>query len=136
MPRKPTIRRKPNLLVLLAFSVGVGVLATGIAQAADNPGEAVVGAHPLVAGGSEKWWRSIWGLDLARKLREWRPKIDVSDDGEGFNIAHPFGRSGPTIQCSSSLPDSAVRSLRAGGGPHIGTYARDTDVFVFVQKRW
>jgi hypothetical protein len=60
----------------------------------------------------------------------------AGEDGEGFNIAHPFGKSGPTIQCSSSLPDSAVRSLRAGGGPHIGTYARDTDVFVFLQKRW
>jgi hypothetical protein len=136
MTSKPNIRRKPSLLVLLAFSVGVGVLATGIAQAADTPGQTKIGTHARAASGNEKWWRSIWGLDLAGKLREWRPMITANDDGEGFNIARPFGKSGPTIQCSSSLPDSAVRSLRAGGGPGIETYARDTDIFVFVQKRW
>jgi hypothetical protein len=136
MPNKPTIRRKPNLLVVLAVSVGVGVLATGIAQAADNPGKDAPQSYNRAAGGSETWWQSIWGLDLGRKLREWQPKITVNDNGEGFNIAQPFGKSGPTIQCSSSLPESAVRSLRAGGGPHIATHARDTDVFVFLQKRW
>ena len=107
-----------------------------IAQAAGNPGQNAAGAQAGIAGGSEKWWQSIWGLDLAHKLREWRPMITVNDNGEGFNIAQPFGKSGPTIQCSSSLPDSAVRSLRAGGGPHIATHARDTDIFVFLQKRW
>ena len=136
MPRKSTSHRKPNLLVLLTLTVGVSVLATGIAQASERPDAVPFGADSRTAGSSEKWWQSIWGLDLSRKLREWQPKITVRDEGEGFNLAHPFGKSGPTIRCSSSLPDAALRSLRANGDPRFQTLGQDTDIFVFLQKRW
>jgi hypothetical protein len=60
----------------------------------------------------------------------------VQEDGEGFNLARPFGKSGPTVQCSSSLPDSVWRGLRAGAAGQTGPLAGDTDVFLFLQKRW
>ncbi len=134
MPSKTTPHRKPNLLVLLALLAGAGVLTTGLAQAAQPQDARHQGSG---AAGGEKWWQSVWGLDLAGKLKQWRPKVTLNNDAEGFNLARPFGKSGPTIQCTSSLPDSVQHSLRAGGNSQIGALgATDTDVFVFLQKRW
>jgi len=136
MTFKTTSYRKPDLLLLLTFCIGVGTLVSGTAQAADAAGLSSSWKDGRVVAGSEKWWQSIWGLDLARKLKDWRPKVTVREDGEGFNLARPFGKSGPTIQCSSSLPDSVQHSLRAGGDTEIGPVAGDSDVFLFLQKRW
>lgn len=124
--------RKPNLLVIIALFVGLGVVATGVAQAA-----APIGTRATRdLEGSEKWWQSIWGLDLARKLKEWRPSITVEKDAEGLNLARPFGKSGPTLQLSSSLPDSVLRSLHASGVRELGASGTNTDLFLFLQKRW
>ncbi len=123
---------KPNLLLLVALAVGLGVFASGVVQAA--PPMAARAAAAMDS--SEKWLQAIGGLDLARKLKEWRPRIRVQKGAEGLNLARPFGKSGPTIQCSSSLPDSAQRSLRAGGGNRIGGRGSNSDLFLFVQKRW
>lgn len=133
---KNTPSRKPNLLVLMAFFVGTGVLTTGMLQAAPLNNTARADQQNREAAGVERWWQSIWGLDLAGKLKSWRPKVTWQNDTEGFNLARPFGKSGPTVQCSSSLPDSVQYSLRAGGDRHIGGLGSDTDVFVFLQKRW
>ncbi len=124
--------RKPNLLLLIALFVGLGLLFTGLAQAAPGAHTSAVSAHTQ----AEQRWHSIWGLDLARKLREWRPSIRVSDDAEGLTLARPFGKSGPSLQGTSSLPDSVKRSLRAGGGQRFGAYLGDSDLFLFLQKRW
>ena len=122
--------------MLLALIVEVGVLATGPVHAA-QPHDALYAGHPARdAAGGEKWWQSVWGLDLAGKLKQWQPKATWQSDAEGFNLARPFGKSGPTIQCSSSLPDSVQYSLRAGGDTRIGALGADTDVFVFLQKLW
>jgi len=124
--------RKPNLLVWLVLLVSAGVALTGVAQANETSSVLSSGKGDGRPVTYEKWWQSVWGLDLARKLKEWRPMVTVRDDGEGMNLARPFGKSGPTIQCSSSLPDSVVQGLRAGGDSEIG----DTDIFLFLQKRW
>jgi hypothetical protein len=136
MTAKTTPHRKPNLLALLALFVGAGVLATGLAQAAQPQDAFYPGHQGRGAAGGEKWWQSVWDLDLAGRLKEWRPKVTWQNDAEGINLARPFGKSGPTMQCSSSLPDSVQYSLRAGGDSHIGALGTDTDVFVFLQKRW
>lgn len=127
-----TPHRKANLLAIFALSVGLGMLATSVAQAA-SPNSTRASRNME---GSEKWWQSIWGLDLARKLKEWRPSITVDKDAEGLNLARPFGKSGPGLQCSSSLPDSVLRSMHAVGGRPVGPFGTDTDLFLFLQKRW
>ena len=129
--------RKPNLLVALTLFVGVGFVATAVAQAAEP--YSVVMSFPensTQAGRSESWWQSIWGLDLAKKLKDWRPKITPAEDGEGFHLARPFGKKGAALQFSSSLPDSVQRSLREGGDSRFDYFSYDTDAYLFIQKRW
>ena len=128
--------RKPDLLLLLAFFVGVGLVTTGLVQAAEPNDYLAPHGDNHRAAGSEHWWQSIWGLDLARKLENWRPKISVGEVTKGFQLASPFGKTGPSLRFSSSLPDSVQRSLRDGGDRRIGAFGSDTDAFVFLQKRW
>lgn len=127
-----TPHSKPNLLASIALFIGLGMLAGSMAQAAPQGGYRT----DAVTEGSEKWWQSIWGLDLARKLRDWRPSITIEKDAEGLNVARPFGKSGPTLQFTSSLPDSVRYSLRAGGDQQVGALGNNTDLFLFLQKRW
>lgn len=136
MTIKTSRAHKPNLMLLVTFFVGVGFVATNVAHAAEDFDKHSIQKSASKPGGLESWWESVWGLDLAEKLRNWRPSITVRDDGEGLNLARPFGKSGPTIQCSSSLPDSVARSLRAGGDNQIGAFGTESDAFVFLQKRW
>ena len=127
---------KPDLLLLLAAFVGAGLLATSLAQAKEPVNYPGIDADSDQAGYSENWWRAIWGLDLTRKLRDWRPKIRVEEDPEGLNLARPFGKTGPGLQLSSSLPDSVQRSLRDGGDNGIGAFGGEPDAYIFLQKRW
>lgn len=128
--------RKPDLLQLLAFFVGVGFLATSLVQAAEPQGSPMYNAKNDQATASEGWWQSIWGLDLAGKLKDWRPEISAQETAEGFKLARPFGNTGPSLQLTSSLPDSVQRSLRDGGDNRIGAIGGDTDAYIFLQKRW
>lgn len=121
---------------LLAFLVGATFLAVPAVQAAEPHGFLPHSVKSDRAAGSERWWRSIWGLDLTRKLSDWRPKISAWEATEGFNLARPFGKAGPNLQFSSSLPDSVQRSLRDGGDRRIGAFGGDTDIYFFLQKRW
>ena len=126
-----TPHRKPKLLVLIALFVSLGMLATSGVQADSSGAKRSAGLE-----GSDKWWQSIWGLDLARKLKDWRPRITIQKDAEGLNLARPFGKSGPTLQFTSALPDSVLYSMRAGGDHQVGAFGNNTDLFVFLQKRW
>jgi hypothetical protein len=128
--------RKPDLLLLLAVFVGTGFLATSLTQAAEPGDLLALDSKDDQSGHSESWWRSIWGMDLTRKLKEWHPKIRVEEDAEGLNLARPFGKTGPGLQLSSSLPVSVQRSLRDGGDNRIGALGSDTDAYIFLQKRW
>jgi hypothetical protein len=133
---KTRLYRKPDLLLLLAVFVGTGFLATSVTNAAEPGGVLTLDAKNDQTGHSESWWRSIWGLDLTRKLKDWHPKITVEEDAEGLNLARPFGKTGPGLQLSSSLPVSVQRSLRDGGDNGIGALGNDTDAYIFLQKRW
>jgi hypothetical protein len=136
MTMKTTHTRKPNLLVVVSLFVTLGFLATSVAQAANSSAGTPAKNGKSKVGGSESWWQSIWGLDLAEKLGSWRPMITVRDDCEGMNLARPFGKAGPTLQVSSSLPDSVARSLRDGGDNQIGAIDGHPDAYLFFQKRW
>lgn len=136
MTMKSTRTRKPNLLVTLTFFVGAGLLVTTAAQAAEPYNMMSLQHNSTDMNHSDGWWQSMWGLDLARKLKDWRPRITPAVDAEGYNLAHPFGRKGPALQISSALPDSVRRSIRAGGDNGIGSINGDTDAYLFFQKRW
>ena len=126
MTIKTTRARKPDLLVLVTFFVAVGFLATSATQADDT----------AQVGGSESWWQSIWGLDLSEKLTNWHPMISAHDDGEGLYLAQLFGNTGPTLQVTSTMPGSVMRSLRGGGDSQIGAVGSSPNAFLFLQKRW
>lgn len=127
--------RKPNLIVLLTVFVGFGVLVSSVAQAADpspvSPGPEVQRSLP------EQWLRAVWSVDLAGKLRNWKPKIRVDSDGEGIKLSHPFGNHGPALRLSTSIPERAQLSLRAGGDNRVGSLGGDDPApYLFLHKRW
>jgi hypothetical protein len=129
---------KPNLMVLLSFFVGLGMLLTSLAQAAEPSRSAV----PDKAGSqqrswTEQWLRSVWGLDLAAKIKNWKPRVRVDSDGEGLRLSHPFGNHGPALRLSTSIPERAQLSLRAGGDNQVGNSGADEPgPYLFLQKRW
>jgi hypothetical protein len=136
MTRKSTHYRKPNLLVLLTLLVGAGFVATTVVQAAETPSIMSYQGDGTRFEKSDGWLQSIWNLGLTRKLKNWRPMITPAEDGEGFNLARPFGKKGPALQFSSSLPESVQRGLGSTGGTRPVGYSYDTDVYIFIQKRW
>ena len=136
MTKKTKHVRRPNLLVAVSLFAAVGVLATSVAQAAESLNGGSTGKRSSQVGGSESWWQSVWGLNLSEKLSSWHPMISVNDDCEGINLARPFGKTGPTLQVTSSLPASVSRSLRDGGDSQIGAFGDGPDAYVFFQKRW
>jgi len=133
--------RKPDLMVILACSVALGVVLSSMAQAAE-PGDKQ--AHGPVAKlqqfGVEiisgDWLHAIGGLDLATRLKNWKPKIEVDNGGEGLRVSHPFGDHGPALKFSTSIPKQVKRSLRAGGDSQIGSLNDNPDAYLFLQRRW
>jgi len=137
MNMKTTPYRKPNLLVLLTFFVGVGVLATSVAQAAEALNIKSSEKRVVKHAGTSQRLHSAWNFDLAGKLRTWKQEFVVDDDGQGLNLARPFGVRGPTLRLSNAMPDNVKRSLRAGGDHQIGAFgAGKPDAYMFLEKRW
>jgi len=135
MTIKTTHYRKPDLLLLLAFVVGVSFLATTVAQAAepaDFSGNSIRQAKSTGSG-----WLSIPGLQLVQPLKNRYPKISLQAlFAKGLDLAHPFGKAGPGLQLSSSLPASVRQTMRASGDSRADAAGNDTDVYIFLQKRW
>jgi hypothetical protein len=137
MKMKKTHYRKPNLLVLLTLFVGVGVLATGVVQAAEALNIMSTEKRAVKHAGASQWQRSVWNLDLAGKLRTWKPEFTVDKGGQGLNLARPFGVRGPALRLSIAMPDNVKRCLRAGGDHQIGAFDADNpDAYMFLEKRW
>jgi len=137
MNMKTTRYRKPNLLVLLTFFVGVGVLTTSIVQAAEALNIRSTEKRAVKHAGASQWLQSVWNLDLAGKLRTWKPEFTVDKYGQALNLARPFGGRGPTLRLSNSIPDDVKRCLRAGGDHQIGAFGADNpDAYMFLEKRW
>ena len=129
--------RKPDLLVLLTFFVGLGVLLTSFVQAAEPAQQATILHHADKQKISrEQWFRSLWGFDLAGKLKSWKPKIAVVECEDGLRLSRPFGTRGPVLQVSTSVPEHTTYSLRAGGDRLIGLSNDQPDAYIFLQKRW
>jgi len=132
-----TVRyRKPDLLLLLTFFVGIGFLATSLAQAATPFSGTAAGAVTAQVNESDNWWRSTWGLELARKMTQWRSNFSWVALSDSFQLARSSDKTGFSLHCSSSLPETMRRGLRDGGDKRIGAGSTDTDVFVFMEKRW
>jgi len=139
MNMKTTRYRKPNLMVLLTFFVGLGVVLTSVTQAAEPAKPAPHTNHPTEKQQSlpQQWLRALWDLDLTSKLQNWKPKIEVDTEGDGFNLSRPFGSHGPSLRLSTDVPEHAQYSLRAGGDKQFGSLSTDRpDAYLFLQKRW
>jgi hypothetical protein len=120
MSFRNTRYRKPDLLVLITFFVGFGVLVTSFAQSS-----------------SKKGLFSFRRADLAKQIRKWKPKFKAAMAGDGLHLSRPFGTQGPALKLSSSVPSDVERSLLAGGDHRIGTLSSDyPDAYLFLQKRW
>jgi hypothetical protein len=135
MSRNSRRYRKPDLMFLIACFVGFGVVLTSVAQAEQRSASAsLMGNHPTRQLLPEKWFYS---LDLANRLKSWKPKIEVAACDDGLNLSRPFGMHGPVLQISTSVPEHAQHSLRAGGDSQVGALVSDRpDAFLFLQKRW
>ncbi|WP_455234714.1 hypothetical protein [Thiogranum longum] len=137
MSFRNTRYRKPDLLVLITFFVGFGVLVTSFAQAAE-PALSESAYQPAVnQSSSKKGLFSFRRADLAKQIRKWKPKFKAAMAGDGLHLSRPFGTQGPALKLSSSVPSDVERSLLAGGDHRIGTLSSDyPDAYLFLQKRW
>lgn len=137
MHMKTTGYKKPKLLVLLTFFIGVGVMASGLVQASEALN--IVSAQQRVVkhAGASQGLQSERKFDTASMPQRWKPWFTVGEDGQGLNLARPFGVRGPTLWLSKSMPDDVKRCLRAGGDRQIGTFgAERSDAYLFLEKRW
>lgn len=132
--------RKPGLMVILTCSVVLGVVLSSVAQAAEVPKNTHERFSSLQQFGidllSGGWLESFADLDLAVRMKNWRPRIEVDHGGDGLRIFHPFGGHGPALKFSTSIPGYAKYSLRAGGDSQIGSMGDRTDGYIFLQRRW
>lgn len=127
-------------MVVLTCSVALGVVLSSVAQAAEpadrTPGP-VTSLQQLGAGLlSGEWLQSLGDLNLASRIKHWRPRIEIDKGGDGLRLAHPFGGHGPALKFSTSIPGYVKRSLRAGGDSQIGSLSDNPDGYIFLQRRW
>ena len=128
---------KPDLLILLFVFTGFGFFAASIVHAAEPLDSVSLQNYSTKKTESERWYQSLWGIDLARKLREWKPKITVAEGDEGLRLSRPFGVRGPALRLSDAMPESAMRSLRGGRNEQDAAFNSEMpDVYLFLEKRW
>ncbi|HHH42762.1 MAG TPA: hypothetical protein ENK49_01370 [Gammaproteobacteria bacterium] len=121
--------RKPGLLVILTLFVGVGMLATTLVQAAEPPADS--NDRPATkSSGSTDWLQALWSIDLAGKLKSWKPKIHVDNGGSGIRLMRPFGVRGPALRVSNTIP------LRSGEHRYSNAGNAYLDTYLFLEKRW
>ena len=128
MTLKSTHYRKPDLLVLLTFFVGFGMLATSLVQAAEPLDITTNGKARAERSGSGDRLHAVWSTDLAGKLKNWKPKISVDERGKGLQLARPFGVRGPALRVQKTAPGGTASRLRSSSG-NLGGY-------LFLEKRW
>jgi hypothetical protein len=128
---------KPDLLILLLVFTGFGVFAASVVHAAEPLNSVSLQNYSSTNIESERWYQSLWGIDLARKLHEWKPKITVEEGDEGLRLSRPFGVRGPALRLSDAMPESAMRSLRGGRNEQDAAFNSEMpDVYLFLEKRW
>jgi len=129
MKSNSTRYRKPDFLVLLTFFVGFGVLATSLAQAAEPLDIMTNGEARVEQSVTNDWLFSLWSIDLAGKMQNWKPKISVDEGGKGIHLMRPFGVRGPALRVQKSVPDGLGNSLRTRRSTYL-------DAYLFLEKRW
>ena len=125
MTLKSTHYRKPDLLLLLTFFVGFGMLATGLVQAAEPLDITTNGKARAERSVTGDWLHAFSNIDLAGKLQNWKPKVSVDKRGKGLQLARPFGVRGPALRVQKTAPGGA----RNSSGGNLGAY-------LFLEKRW
>ncbi len=132
--------RKPDLMVVVACSVALGVVLSSVAQASGPVRTAPAPVMMLQQFGADlvsgEWLQSIEDTNLASRLKNWKPKIEVDKGGAGLQLSHPFGSHGPALKFSTSIPGYVKRSLRAGGDSQVGSLNDKPDAYIFLQRRW
>ena len=137
MMMKTTHYRKPNLLVLLTFFVGFGVLTTSLVEAGETLNIAAGGNSTVKQPGSRHIASALLGFDLFAKLQAWQAELSEDNGGRGLHLAMPFGAKGPALRLSNTVPDEVKRGLRAGGDRRVGGLGDvNPDAYVFLEKRW
>jgi hypothetical protein len=135
MSKKSSHYRKPDLMFLLTLFVGVGVVATSLVHADGAPRVSSLMEQDAHKSLPRQWLNSLTDLDLANRIKNWKPRIDT--DGSGVMVGQLFGRQGPALRVSASVPGEVSDSLRAGGDDRIGVLNTDSpDAYIFLQKRW
>lgn len=127
-------------MVILTCSVALGVVLSSVAQAGGVSEHVKERAATLQQFGVDiltgEWLQSFTDLDLAARIKNWKPKIEIDKGGDGLRISHPFGVHGPALKFSTSVPRHVKRSLRAGGDNLIGNLNDNPDGYIFLQRRW
>ena len=121
-------------MTVVAVSVVLGVVLSSVSQAAES--ERPRGLVADLQSWGSSLMSSLNDLELAERLRNWRPRIEVDRGGDGVNLAHPFGAHGPGLKFSTKVPSRIRRSLAAGGDSQIGSLNDRPDGYIFLQKRW
>ncbi len=115
--------------MLLTFFVGFGMLATSLVQAAQPLDITTNGKARAEWFGSGDWLHAAWSTDLAGKLKNWKPKISVGEEGKGLQLARPFGVRGPALRVLKTAPGGKTSRPRNSSGGNLGGY-------LFLEKRW
>jgi len=129
MTLKSTHYRKPDILLLLTFFVGFGMLATSLVQAAESLDIQTNGKAHAERSGSGDWLHAFSNIDLAGKLKNWKPKVSVDEGSKGLQLARPFGVRGPALRVQKTAPGSTAGRPRNSSGGNLGAY-------LFLEKRW
>jgi N-acetylmuramoyl-L-alanine amidase len=136
MSIRPKRYPKPNLLVLLTFFVGFGVVLTSIAHAAPPSRAPAAPKEPSPRPVPEQWLRSVWTPDLSTKLQNWKPRIRVDSDEEGVNLTRLFGNHGPALRMSTSMPDPGHNGIDGGASRTDASGSDLPEAYLYLFKRW
>lgn len=126
--------RRPNLMVMLTFFVGLGVLLTSVVQATEKTASTSIPEHTA----AHKLWPGQWlqNLGVSARPKSWKPVMAVGKHIDGLRVGSLFGARGPDLQVSASMPEHVKSSLRDGGDSMVGFRDDSPDAYLFLHKRW
>ena len=138
MSIRPKRYPKPNLLVMLTFFVGFGVVVTTLVQAAETaPVDRDANTFASKAASGDQWLRSARSVDFGSRLHNWKSRIQVHTDGDGMNLLRVFGDGGPALRVSSSTLEMKPAYAHGSVDSRLDDSAGELpDAYLFLYKRW
>ncbi len=126
--------RRPNLMVLLTFFVGLGVVLTSVVQAAEKTASTSILEHTA----AHRLWPGQWlqNLGASARPKNWQPVMAAGNRIDGLRIGSLFGARGPVLQVSASMPEHVFSCLREGGDSMVGFRDDSPDAYLLLHKRW